>query len=216
MSRSCSVLWPDLRLPLSSWIQTLLLSSFPLFGNRDPEPRSDLILTGRSMQQPHRSYSHYSKLTLLCTHACSALHYCTYFSMKDDAVNIEMPVATQIFFPILNIGLEAWTSLTADFVYPTTTFQLANVTSLLSPTGWFFPTFCCPYNWQWAPLLSNQLSDAGWKQTGPSPSLGKQCWWLCTHQCSHLPNGVPFTGPSLVHVAISNSVGAKDLSQWAV
>lgn len=30
-----------------------------------------------------------------------ALHHCTYFSMKDDAVNIEMPVATQIFSPFL-------------------------------------------------------------------------------------------------------------------
>lgn len=51
------------------------------------------------MQQPHRSYSHYCKFTLVCTHACSALHYCTHFSMKYDAVNIEMPVATQISFP---------------------------------------------------------------------------------------------------------------------
>lgn len=101
MSRICSTLWPDLRLPLSSWIETVLLSSFALFGNRDAEPRSDLIPTGRSVQEPHRSYSHYSELTLVCTHACSALHYCTYFRMKDDAVNIEMPVATQIFFLFL-------------------------------------------------------------------------------------------------------------------
>lgn len=43
-------MWPDLRLPLSSWIETVLLSFFTLFGNRDPEPKSDLIPTGRSMQ----------------------------------------------------------------------------------------------------------------------------------------------------------------------
>jgi len=48
--RSCAILWPDLRLPLSSWIEIVLLSSFLLFGNKDPEPKSDLIPSGRSMQ----------------------------------------------------------------------------------------------------------------------------------------------------------------------
>lgn len=83
------------------------------------------------------------------------------------------------FLTMLNVGLQAWPPLTAGFVCPTTTSQLANTTSLLPPARWNFPASCCPYHWQWAALLSNQLSDAGWKQAGPSPGLGEWCWWLC-------------------------------------
>lgn len=72
----------------------------------------------------------------------------------------------------LDVGLRARPSLTADFICPTSASQLANTAPLLLPAGWLFPTSCCPYGWQWAPLLSNQLSHPGGWQSGPSPDHG--------------------------------------------
>jgi len=144
-----------------------------------------------------------------------ALCYCVYFSLKDDAVNIAVPVATRIFLTRFNVGLQARPSLTADFVCPTAASQLANTASLLPPaddsflppvvllsgSGHLFP----PTDFLMLAEIKLDLLQVWGSGAGGSV--------LSTHRCSHLPNGVPFAGPSLVHVAISHRAGARDSSQ---